>query len=132
MHTDYIGESTEEEQQPKKHILIADDDPSILEVVEMVLEDEGYEVEKILDGTLLFESRNTYPDLLLLDIGLSGVDGRNICTFFKSTADLAHIPIVMISANKDTERIASEAGANEYLKKPFEIEELLAIVHKYC
>jgi DNA-binding response OmpR family regulator len=115
----------------KKRILIADDDWSILEVLEMILEDEGYEVEKTLDGDKIYNLTTHLPDLLLLDIWMSGIDGRDICRYVKAHDRLKNIPIIMVSANKDTEHIALEVGADDFLAKPFDIDDLLTKVRKY-
>ena len=115
----------------KKKILVADDDPSILEAIKLILEDEGYEVIVTVDGGTVYKMEKEYPDLLLLDIWMSGQDGSDICKFLKSRKTTKDIPIIMISANKDTEEIARNAGADGFITKPFEIEDLIAIVTKF-
>ena len=118
-------------QKEKKTILIADDDPAIIDAIKTILEDEGYKVLTTVNGAtvgIMFEEK---PDLLLLDIWMSGQDGRDICKALKAQESTKHIPIVMISANRDTEDIARAAGADDFLGKPFEIEDLLAKVEKY-
>jgi len=105
--------------------MIADDDPGILDSIGLILEFEGYEVISTLNGASLLKMETELPDLLLLDIWMSGVDGRDICKQLKERELTRNIPIVMISASKDIERSALEAGANDFLAKPFEMEELL-------
>src|SRR5918911_300930 len=95
----------------KKKILIADDDPAILDALQMMLEDEGYEVTTTVDGETVCKMEKEYPDLLLLDIWMSGMDGRDICKQLKKNHLTKSIPVIMFSANKDTEKIAREAGA---------------------
>ena len=114
-----------------KKILIADDDPAILDSMQELLEDEGYIVETAADGRTVEEVEDELPDLILLDIWMSGIDGRDIARKLKSQEATRHIPIVMFSANKDTEKIARESGAEDFLAKPFEIDELLDKVAKY-
>ncbi|MEO6508980.1 MAG: response regulator transcription factor [Patescibacteria group bacterium] len=109
----------------KKRILVADDDPAIVDSIKYMLEDEGYEVETTVDGETVGKMFEDQPDLLLLDIWMSGQDGRDICRALKAQETTKHIPIIMISANKDTEKIAKEAGANDFVGKPFDIEDLL-------
>ncbi len=111
--------------------MVADDDPSILEVLGMVLEDEGYDVLKAVDGEVIYKMDKNYPDLVLLDIWMSGMDGRDICRFIKNQPHLKHIPVVMVSANKDTQSMAQEAGADGFLNKPFELDDFLNLVKKY-
>jgi len=115
----------------KKKVLVADDEPSILEVVTLILEDAGYEVETTVGVDTEKHIRKYRPDLILLDIWMSGMDGRTICKDLKAQKTTMHIPIVMISANKDTEKIAKEAGADDFIAKPFELKHLLSMVKKY-
>lgn len=114
-----------------KRILIVDDDVAIGEVLQLMLEDAGYEVEIQRDGLgteLLVEP---FPDLLFLDIRLSGTDGRTICQSLKSQPATRHIPIILLSAHKDTKDIARDAGADDFLAKPFEMEDVLSLAAKY-
>jgi len=115
----------------KKTIMIADDDPGIVEVLTLMLEDAGYEVETTDDGQTVREVKEHLPDLILLDIWMAGFDGRDICKYLKSQKLTKHIPLIIISANKDTEGIAKEAGADDFIAKPFEMKELLAMVEKH-
>lgn len=115
----------------KKRILIADDDQSILEVMQLILEDEGYEVATSVDGEDVYKMNGDFPDVLLLDIRMSGIDGRDICKYLKSHNLKKDIPVIIISANKDTEQIARNVGADDFLTKPFEIDDLIGKVKKY-
>ncbi len=117
--------------EKKKKILVADDDPAILDAVKIILEDEGYEVDTTVDGETVVKMFEDQPDLLLLDIWMSGQDGRDICKALKAQQTTKHIPIIMVSANRDTEDIAREAGANDFLGKPFDIDKLLEKVKKF-
>ncbi len=114
-----------------KNILIADDDPAILESMQMMLELEGYGVVTTFNGNAIYQLKEEFPDLLLLDIWMSGEDGREICKYLKQNEPTKHIPIVMISASRDVKQSAKEAGADDFLAKPFEMNDLLAIVEKY-
>ena|ERR1017187_9044065 len=115
----------------KKKILVADDNPAILDALKIMLEEEGYEVETTVDGATAQDMKGHLPDLLLLDIWMSGIDGRDICKHLKSAAATKHIPVTMISATKDIEQIAKDSGADDFISKPFQMENLLAIVAKY-
>ena len=115
----------------KPKIMIADDDPAILDATSMILQDEGYAVEVTTDCGKLHTTTSKLPDLLLLDIWMSGLDGRDICKFVKQNKRTRHIPVIMISANRDTEKIAREVGAEDFIAKPFDIDELLAKVEKH-
>jgi CheY-like chemotaxis protein len=109
----------------KGKVLLADDDPAIIESVTMLLEDEGYRVVASVgpDTVALVESQR--PDVVLLDLWMSGVDGRNIITLLKTQAQTSHIPIIVISANRDFQLVAQDFGVSAFLAKPFEIQDLL-------
>jgi len=116
---------------PKKKILVADDDPAILDAIQIMLEDAGYDVVTSVNGETVYKMEKSFPDLLLLDIWMSGMDGRDICRYLKNQEVTCNIPIIMISANKDTDKMAKDAGANDFLAKPFQMNDLLEKVAKY-
>jgi DNA-binding response OmpR family regulator len=109
----------------QKKIMIADDDPGIVDAVEMLLEFEGYKVTSTVDGSTVLDMKEELPDLLLLDIWMSGEDGRDICRKLKSKNITKNIPIIMISASRDIRDSAMAAGADDFLAKPFEMDELI-------
>ena len=115
----------------KKKILAADDDPAILEVLTFMLEDAGYDVKTTVNGQTENMAQKYLPDLILLDIWMAGMDGRTICKSLKRHKLTKHIPIILVSANKDTERFAKESGADNFITKPFEMDALLGKVAKY-
>jgi DNA-binding response OmpR family regulator len=115
----------------RKRILVADDDPGIGEMLHEMLSDAGYEVEIQVDGQAVQQMQEPFPELLFLDIRLSGTDGRTICRQLKSQEATHHLPIILLSAHKDTQRMAKDAGADDFLVKPFEMGDLLALVAKY-
>lgn len=105
--------------------MIADDDPGIVDAVEMMLEFEGYIVTSTVDGATVLDMKEELPDLLLLDIWMSGEDGRDICKKLKSENITKNIPVIMISASRDIKDSAMAAGADDFLAKPFEMDELI-------
>jgi len=109
----------------QKKVMIADDDPGILDAVEAMLEFGGYDVSSTPDGATVLNMTDGFPDLLLLDIWMSGTDGRDVCKELKSRELTKDMPIIMISAGTELERSAKEAGADDFLEKPFDMEELL-------
>ncbi len=108
-----------------KKIMIADDDPGIVDAIEMLLEFEGYHVTSTVDGSTVLDMKQELPDLLLLDIWMSGEDGRDICKKLKQTESTKNIPVIMVSASKDVKESAMAAGADDFLAKPFEMNDLL-------
>lgn len=110
----------------KKKIVIVDDDSSLLEALTTLLEDEGYRVTPYADGTFIEEQvAKDPPDVLLLDIQLPGRDGTEICESLKSKSTTKDIPVVLISANTNTKYLARESGADDFLVKPFGIDDLM-------
>ena len=119
-------------QNGRKKILVVDDDPDILEFIQVVLEDEGYAVLSSDKGEVLEQLPNDgLPDLILVDVLLSGTDGREMTRRLKSQEETRPIPIIMFSAHPGFERIAREAGADDFLMKPFEIDDLLTKIANY-
>jgi CheY-like chemotaxis protein len=114
-----------------KKILVADDDPAIVESVTLILEEFGYEVESTVDGETIYKMEKNLPDLLLLDIWMSGQDGRDICKYLKKIETTKHIPIIMISASRDIKKSAKEAGADDFLAKPFQMDALIETIEKH-
>ncbi len=115
----------------KKTILIAEDDTSILEAMQIMLEDAGYEVATTVDGQAIRDMQDELPDVILLDIWMSGIDGTGICHNLKSQDHTKHIPIILCSANRDTKKLAKACGADDFLAKPFEMLDLLGKIEKY-
>lgn len=115
----------------RKRIVVAEDDPGVSDALQMILEDAGYEVETMVHGIPVYQLHNPLPELLLLDIWLGGTDGRKICKFLKGQGTTQYLPIILLSAQKEIKAIAKEVGADDFLAKPFDIDELLALVAQY-
>jgi DNA-binding response OmpR family regulator len=109
-----------------KKIMVADDDPGIVDAICLMLDFEGYEVSSTVNGATVIDMKNEYPDLLVLDIWMSGQDGRDICRQLKKDEKTSHIPVLMISASKDIRQSALDSGADDFLAKPFEMDDLLS------
>ncbi|MSP12495.1 MAG: response regulator transcription factor [Chloroflexi bacterium] len=109
-----------------ERILVIDDEPKIVEVIRRGLLFDGYQVEVAYDGTAgLAQARDISPDLIVLDLMLPGIDGLEVCRRVRAASD---VPILMLTA-KDTvpDRVAGlDSGADDYLVKPFALDELLA------
>ena len=116
-----------------KLILVVDDDESILEVVQIVLESEGYDVQTATNSAFLQQlaSQPVLPDLILLDVLLSGEDGRDISQQLKANPQLQHIPVIMLSAHSEASKMADIGGADAFLEKPFDVDVLLDTVQQY-
>lgn len=110
--------------------MIADDDRAILDAVSIMLEFEGYQVICTPDGADVLKLQANLPDLLLLDIWMSGMDGRDICRKLKQNDNTKRLPVVLISASREIELSAVAAGADDFLSKPFQIEDLLEKIER--
>lgn len=123
-----------EESQPEATILIVDDTPEVLRVFSEVLTHQGYEVCSAISGTIaLNHATQIQPDLILLDIMMSGIDGYDVCERLKANPDTAEIPIIFISAiHEPFDKVkAFSLGCVDYLTKPIQIEELLVRIEHH-
>lgn len=114
----------------KKKVMVAEDDEGILGVLTTILEMYGYEVMVAKDETSLQNMKLNLPDLILLDVWMGSSDGRKICRFLKEQKSTKHIPVIMVSATRDLDRSARLSGADDYLEKPFDMEDLINKVKK--
>ncbi len=117
-----------------KKILVIDDEPDLLFIVSHGLKKRGYEVFGGRDGReVLALTPQLMPDLIILDLGLPVMNGDEVARLFKDDAKLKHIPIILISSiiGALNEKFAA-SGAEAFLYKPFEFDELLDLVNKYC
>lgn len=114
-----------------KHILVVDDNPDILEVVQTMLTAEGYRVQTSLNGACLQRVEYDPPALILLDVLLKGEDGRDLCREVKGHDRTRHIPVILFSANVATNSTTAACGADDFLPKPFRMRELLDLVAKH-
>lgn len=116
----------------RKKILFCDNDKSIQEVVEIIVEEAGYEIETISGSDDIFRKIKNYkPDLLLLDLWMPNTSGREIVRKIKGDKQTKNIPIIIVSAIDQSKEIAKSMGVQDFLAKPFNIEDLTALVDKY-
>jgi CheY-like chemotaxis protein len=111
-------------------VLVVDDDARVREVIQWALEDEGFEVETAADG-LQAVARGTArrPDLVLLDLTLPGLDGYRVAHDLR-TAHGAGLPILAMTADGRAEAKAARAGAYAFVRKPFELAELIGSIRR--
>lgn len=108
-------------------ILVADDDRAVREAIGRALTLEGYAATLVNDGAAALESaRTSPPDVMVLDLMMPGIDGLTVCRVLRSENN--RVPILMLTARTETsDRVAGlDAGADDYLPKPFALDELLA------
>lgn len=110
-------------------ILVVDDDNDILSLVRLVLTMNDFTVEAIsrwecIEASIL----NFKPDLILLDVSLSGADGRDICKKIRETKETQHLPVILFSANPTVEADIGSCRAADFIAKPFELSHLLKTI----
>jgi two-component system, OmpR family, alkaline phosphatase synthesis response regulator PhoP len=118
---------------PKK-ILVVDDEVDLVKTIQFALEAEGYKVLVSYNGEdALNQSRKENPDLILLDLMLPKLDGYKVCRLLKFDERYKHIPILMLTAKTQQKdrSLGVETGADEYITKPFDMEELMEKVKTY-
>lgn len=109
-------------------ILLVDDEPSLVKMIGFRLQLEGFDVVTALDGVQALEAAKAHqPHLMILDLMLPKLDGFEVCRRLKQDPALRHIPVVILTAKAGTqdEQRGLECGANAYLRKPFNAQELL-------
>jgi len=113
--------------QPSARVLFAEDDRSVRESLEMALQVEGYDVEAVTNGSQALESfAAREPDVIVLDIMMPVLDGLTVCRRLRASG--CRTPILMLTARHEvSDRVSGlDAGADDYLAKPFSLDELLA------
>ena len=116
------------------HILVADDDPDIRKLLVLKLRGAGHTVAEAEDGQAALDSaRAAPPALALLDLMMPRRSGLEVCRELKADPDLAHVPVILLTARAQERDRAEglEAGADAYLSKPFRPRELLAQLEPY-
>jgi DNA-binding response OmpR family regulator len=114
-------------QKRRPLVLVADDDPDILSLVRLRLERSGYDVVSAGDGEQALErARTRAPDLALLDVMMPKLDGYEVTARLRQEEATRHLPVILLTARVQESDIARgvEAGADDYVKKPFSTHEL--------
>jgi len=113
-------------------LLIVDDDQDLLEVVKSILHKKGFDVFVLSDAENIPDTvKSCEPQLILLDVFLAGVDGLEVCKRLKAAPYSRHIPVIIFSAYpRVAETAIYEFGANDFIAKPFEVNELVKKIHK--
>lgn len=115
----------------QKKILVVDDDKPLLGALSFMLSSEGYEVIANSGQGVFKEIEQSNPDIILLDVLLSGGDGRDICKKIKEKEGLKNIPVILLSAHPSAGKTYKKYLADEFLAKPFDNEQLLDLINKY-
>ena len=110
-----------------KRILIIEDDPGILELLQLIFEDEGYLVDAFITGMSALNITAHSPDIIILDIRIAGFDqpGDEICAELKAILPPYTTPVLLLSAENNLAQLAQECKSDGYMAKPFNIAHLL-------
>ncbi len=107
-------------------IMVCDDDQGILDVLQMLLESEGFEVITEINSTNLIKEMKIYmPDLLLLDLWMPVLSGDQVLKTLRTTEEFENLPVIVLSASVDGSSIANGAGATDFVPKPFDMDDLI-------
>jgi CheY-like chemotaxis protein len=114
-------------------ILIVEDDPHVARLIGLVLQRGGHTSEVVGDGNAALEKvRSIRPAMIFADLGIKGLSGETLCSTLKGDAATRMIPYVIVSGDRDLAEKAKVCGADDYMGKPFEFEDLLRLVNKYA
>jgi DNA-binding response OmpR family regulator len=114
-----------------KNVVVIEDDRDILDMIQFILADEGYNVSGYRHLEPIEKIVEKSPSVILLDNRLGDGFGNTLCLSLKTNEETKHIPIVMVSASGGLEQIALKCKADAFLAKPFDLEDLIKIVKHY-
>jgi two-component system phosphate regulon response regulator PhoB len=115
----------------KGTVLVVDDDPFLIDFLETALESEGYRVLASVGGHAVQVARALHPDLILLDIGMPGMDGIEVSRYLRDDVNTADIPIVLMSEFDRSRPTAALLPVNDRLPKPFLVSDLYSVVSRW-
>jgi DNA-binding response OmpR family regulator len=113
-----------------KRILVLDDDTDIGTMIKLMLEYKGYSVmvsERAEQAEEMLLTNNI--ELVIMDMLLSGVNGTDVCRSLKQNATISQVPIMMISAHPNAREVCLQAGADDFISKPFDMQDLLSKIN---
>ncbi|GAA4326375.1 response regulator [Mucilaginibacter gynuensis] len=109
-----------------KTILICDDDEGILDILELILEETGYRIIPVKNSLQIYETiEKQQPDLILLDLWMPVLSGDQVLRTLRKNPETQSLPVIVISASREGEKIANEAGADFFMAKPFDLDLLV-------
>ncbi len=114
-------------------ILIVEDDPQVARLIALLLERHGQQSEVVSDGKrALVRAKELKPSIIFADLTIKGMGGEDLCSALKSQAETQRIPYIVLSGDRDIARKARQCGADDYMGKPFEFEDLIRLVERYA
>ncbi len=118
-----------------RRVLVVDDDATIRRVLTLNFEADGYEVSVAADGEQAKElARSIHPDVVILDVMMPGEDGYSVLRTLRSSPQTNDIPVVLLSARASDEEVFRgwQSGADSYVTKPFELDEVVRLIARIC
>jgi CheY-like chemotaxis protein len=114
-------------------ILVVEDDPQVARLISLVLQRSGFESQVVADGeSALDRALATKPSMIFADLTIKGMGGEQLCSTLKSNPETKNIPYVVVSGDRDIAEKARVCGADDYMGKPFEFDDLIRLVKKYA
>lgn len=114
-------------------ILVVEDDPQVARLIALVLQRSGYTSQVVADGeSALDRARAMKPSMIFADLTIKGMGGELLCSTLKSSPETKSIPYVVVSGDRDIAEKARVCGADDYMGKPFEFDDLIRLVNKYA
>jgi len=114
-------------------ILIVEDDPQVARLISLVLQRNGERSEVVADGhAALARAKELKPELIFADLTIKGMGGEALCSALKQYPETKHIPYIVVSGDRDIADKARQCGADDFMGKPFEFDDLIRLVKKYA
>lgn len=114
-----------------KKVMVCDDDRGILDLIELIMEEAGFSVVSEINSlNAISRIEKEKPDLLILDIWMPVLSGDQVLKSIKNSTSIVNLPVIMYSASTEGESIAKVAGADDYIAKPFDLDELIDKVNR--
>ena len=114
-------------------ILIVEDDPQVARLIALVLQRNGHPSETVADGKAALEkAKELRPAIIFADLTIRGMGGEQLCSSLKAAPETRDIPYIVVSGDRDIAEKARVCGADDYMGKPFEFDDLIRLVRKYA
>ena len=114
-------------------ILVVEDDPQVARLISLVLGRNGYKSEVVVDGeTAMDRAVEKKPELIVADLSIKGMGGQALCSALKQKPDTKGIPFIVVSGDRDIAEKARQCGADDFMGKPFEFDDLVRLVKKHA
>lgn len=114
-------------------ILVVEDDPQVARLISLVLQRNGFESKTVADGqSALDAARELRPEMIFADLTIKGMGGEALCSTLKGQEETKRIPYIILSGDRDISEKARICGADDFMGKPFEFDDLIRLVNKHA